>query len=307
MIRLFALILALFSSSACAASQHATVTAPLGRSISGDDAVRLAQTPGPVELTPVTAATWAVDRSGMINLDHPRAEAAHLEDGKEPIVIRFYVLRHPTRGTYLVDSGVAASFRSEDTAPVSALLASAMDLEALHVEKDTSQWLRENDGRLDGVFLTHLHLDHVMGMPDVPANVPVYVGPGETTSSAFLNAFTQGSTDRMLGNAGALREWQYQRDPSGRFHAVLDVFGDGSVFALHAPGHTPGTTAFLVRTPSGAHLITGDVSHTRWGWDHHVEPGTFSVDPERSVESLAQLERLSRDVPGLVVHLGHQD
>jgi hypothetical protein len=38
-----------------------------------------------------------------------------------------------------------------------------------------------------------------------------------------------------------------------------------------------------------------------------VEPGTFNMDEKRSVTSFSQLKMLERDLPGLVVHLGHQD
>lgn len=295
-----------FLLSACATSSHDTVSARLGVPGSGDRLLELAREPGPVTLTPVTAAEWAVDRSGLLNLEHPKAKAAELEDGSEPIVIRFYVLEHPERGTYLIDSGVAAAFRSEDTAPVSSLLASFMHLERLKVHVDTSEWLQRHGKKVNGVFLTHLHLDHIMGLPDVPPSVPLYTGPGEAASSGFLNLFVQGTTNGLLEGASALREWQFDVDRSGRFAGVLDVFGDGSVFALHVPGHTPGSTAFLVRTPTGPELVTGDACHTQWGWDHQVEPGTFSVDLPRSAVSLAQLEQLERDLPGLTVHLGHQ-
>ena len=69
-------------------------------------------------------------------------------------------------------------------------------------------------------------------------------------------------------------------------HGIIDVFGDGSVWAIHVPGHSPGSTAYLVRTPRGSKLLVGDASHTRWGWENGVEPGTFSLDGPRSAESL---------------------
>ena len=47
------------------------------------------------------------------------------------------------------------------------------------------------------------------------------------------------------------------------------------------PGHTRGSTAYLVRTPQGPVLLTGDACHTRWGWEHDVEPGNFSGDVAR--------------------------
>ena len=68
----------------------------------------------------------------------------------------------------------------------------------------------------------------------------------------------------------------------------------------------PGSTAYLLRTPRGPVLLTGDACHTRWGWDHQVEPGSFSSDVPRSAESLARLERLVAEHPGVEVRLGHQ-
>ena len=87
---------------------------------------------------------------------------------------------------------------------------------------------------------------------------------------------------------------------------MLDVFGDGSVWALHVPGHTPGSTAYLARTPKGPVLMVGDACHTSWGWDHGVEPGDFSKDQPLSTESLASLEALVKRHPSIDVRLGHQ-
>jgi glyoxylase-like metal-dependent hydrolase (beta-lactamase superfamily II) len=110
----------------------------------------------------------------------------------------------------------------------------------------------------------------------------------------------------MLEQSGPLREWSYKEDPDGRFSGIIDIFGDASVWAIHVPGHSPGSTAYLVRTPSGPKLLVGDASHTRWGWENGVEPGTFSLDGPRSVGSLAVLRELAREFPQLEIYLGHQ-
>ncbi len=298
-----ALALALLTAG-CAASSHQTRPTDLGTPTTSGALRAAATTPGPVKLTRIVAADWAVDRSGLINLDHPTAEAHGLEDGEEPIQIYAYAIEHPTRGRFLVDTGVAAAFRDADTAPVSSLVASAMNLEKLEVHVDTAEWLAAN-GPLAGVFLTHIHLDHIMGLPDVPDAVPVYTGPGESEASAFLNMFTQGTTDALVGDI-ELQTWRFEPDPDGALHGVLDIFGDGTVFALYVPGHTPGSTAFLVRTPEGPALLVGDACHTDWGWDHGVEPGTFNNDLDGAARSLKRLQALAATIPGLTVHLGHQ-
>lgn len=292
---------------ACAASHHPVEPADLGRARASHEMLAVIPEPGPVEFVSVKAADWVVARSGLINLDHPKAIEAGLEDGDEPIGIYFHVLRHPRFGTFIVDTGVESGFRDPDgNDRVSFLVESAMRTSDLEIHTTTEEWLASQKEPLAGVFLTHLHLDHVMGLPDVPADTPVYAGPGEPDASAFLNLFSRGTIDGMLEASGPLREWPYDGDSDGRFTAVVDIFEDGSVWAIHVPGHSPGSTAYLVRTPSGPKLLVGDASHTRWGWENGVEPGTFSLDGPRSALSLATLRELALEYPQLEIYLGHQ-
>jgi len=292
---------------ACAASHHPTQPSSLGGPSSTRELLAVIEEPGPIEFETVKAADWAVARSGLINLDHPRAQAAGLVDGEEPIGVYFHVLRHPDFGLFIIDSGVESGFLDPDgDGRVSSLVEMAMNTDALVVHTTTAAWLAKQSESLSGVFLTHLHLDHVMGLPDVPAGTPVYVGPGETTASNFLHLFTRGTIDRMIESVGPLQVWPFEADPEGRFEGVVDIFCDGSVWAIHVPGHTPGSTAFLVRTPTGSKLLVGDASHTRWGWENGVEPGTFSLDRPRSVKSLKGLRELAQQFPQLEIHVGHQ-
>ena len=159
---------------------------------------------------------------------------------------------------------------------------------------------------LAGVLLTHLHLDHVSGMRDVPHGTPIYAGPGETHGREFMFLFTQGTIDRQLDGQDAIGELAFAPDPSGHFAGVVDLFGDGTVFAILVPGHTAGSLAYLVRTPKGPVLLTGDTCHTRWGWDHGVEPGSFSGDRAQNAVSLANLRALVARHPTIDVRLGHQ-
>ncbi|MFT5441747.1 MAG: N-acyl homoserine lactone hydrolase [Myxococcota bacterium] len=291
----------------CAASHHPSGVGQLGTPASSDAMYAVLEVPGPIVFEKVLAANWMVVRSGMINLDHPAAVAAELTDGDEPIEVYFYVLRHPKFGTYIVDSGVEQGFRDEASSErLSWLIKKAMKMDQVKVRKTTGEWLAEESEPLAGVLITHLHLDHIMGLPDVPTGTPIFTGPGETTSSQFLNLFTSGTTDRMLADVGNLREWPFEADPANRFAGVLDVFGDGSLWALHVPGHTPGSTAFVVRTPEGTRLLVGDATHTKWGWENGVEPGSFSSDPAQSAVSLKTLLDLAERFPQLDVHPGHQ-
>jgi N-acyl homoserine lactone hydrolase len=297
----------LLLAGGCAVTTHQTQPAQLGARSSLAALEAVIDQPGPITVQTVTAAQWHVPLSGLLNLDDPSARAAGLKDRQEPVQIFLHSLQHPSQGMYLIDSGVQADIHVDDSA-IGGLVASVAKLDELNVQLDTRAWLKRQAAPLRGVLLTHLHLDHVMGLPDIPAGTPLYAGPGEAQASSFENLFVQGTTDRELEGHVALSEWQFPptaNDERG-IAAVLDVFGDGTLWALHVPGHTPGSTAYVARSAEGPVLFTGDACHTAWGWENSVEPGTFSSDPSRSRQSLLALRALAQRHPGMTVRLGHQ-
>jgi N-acyl homoserine lactone hydrolase len=301
------LLAAALGLGGCAATSHATRPSSLGTARRSADLLAVIDKPGPVEVETIVSTEWAVARSGLINLDSPKAKAAKLEDGDEPIEVFFHVVRHPRFGTFLVDTGVERALRDEpNRAAVRGLVAEVMHLEKMSFDKPLGDWLGQRSEPVRGVFFTHLHLDHVAGAQDLPKSTPLYAGPGETQATAFLNLFTRESIDRALEGLPEVGEWTFRPDPDGRFAGVVDVFGDGSLWALWTPGHTPGSTAYLARTPRGPVLLTGDTSHTRWGWENDVEPGSFTGDHAKNIESLERLRRLVKEHPGIDVRLGHQ-
>jgi glyoxylase-like metal-dependent hydrolase (beta-lactamase superfamily II) len=181
-----------------------------------------------------------------------------------------------------------------------------MHVQDMKVRTDTASWIAAHREPVRGVFLTHLHLDHIGGMRDVPRDATIFAGPGETTERSVFNAVVSSATDRALEGHGPIQEWRFERDPSGTFMGVLDVFGDETVWALWVPGHTAGSTAYLVRTSTGPVLLVGDACHTAWGWEHGVGPGSFSADQREGAKSLAALRGFVAAHPSISVRLGHQ-
>ena len=263
--------------------------------------------PGPVVVETIVGADWQVPRSGLINLDNPKARESGLKDEPEPIQIFFHALRHPTRGLFLVDTGIERALKADPAhAAIRGMVANVMQVEKLTVGTDTATWLSKQSAPPSGVLFTHLHLDHVAGLPDVPREAALFAGPGETSARSWKNFFVQSVTNEELAGHPPIRQWRFSPDPDGKFEGVLDIFGDQTVWALWVPGHTPGGTAYVVRTPDGPVLLTGDACHTEWGWQHGVEPGTFSSDMAASATSLERLRALSTRHPRLRVLLGHQ-
>jgi glyoxylase-like metal-dependent hydrolase (beta-lactamase superfamily II) len=223
-------------AAGCVASRHPTTASPLGRPATSAEMIAALLEPGPVRLQTVAAADWSVPLSGLLNLDHPLAKQAHLEDRDEAIKIYFHVIEHPRFGTYLVDSGVADAFRRpQSNRHLSYVVKTAMNTDGIDVRQTIAEWMRERGSAPAGVFLTHIHLDHIMGLPDLPTGTPVYTGPAETAAHSVANLFSRGTTDSLLDGCGPLREWQFENDPEGMFDGVVDVFDDRTVWALHVP------------------------------------------------------------------------
>src|SRR6266508_4880045 len=97
-------------------------------------------------------------------------------------------------------------------------------------------WLAKEKTPLKGVLLTHLHLDHVSGLPDVPKGTPIYAGANEAGDKSFFNLVVRANIDRAFDGHALVSEWQFGPDADGRFAGVVDVFGDGSLWALSVPG-----------------------------------------------------------------------
>ncbi len=293
--------------AACAATTHPSMRSTLGIPRSTADLLAVIDRPGVVEIESVASSTWAVPREDLINLHNPIAKAAGLTAGPEPIEVYFHVLRHPSEGTFLIDTGAERALRdAPERAAVNGFVARYLNFATMKVGLPLGDYLAAHPEPIRGVFLTHLHPDHISGMVDAPSTSIVYTGPGEGSARLLHNLALQGVNDRALAGKPPLQEWPFAGDASGRFAGVVDVFGDRQVWALWVPGHTEGSVAFVVRTPSGSVLFTGDACHTRWGWEHGVEPGPLSDDIPASVSSLAKLRTLAAEHPSLQVRVGHQ-
>ena len=299
--------LTIVTLSACTQTSHPATPASLGKPVSSSAMEALIEQPGPIELKTVVGADWVADLSGLLNLNDPKAVRAGLKDHEEPIKIYAHLVRHPTQGFFMIDTGVSKRL-VEDPAGVGVgwVLRTFAKIDRMQVRQDTLSVIKSEGIPLKGVFMTHLHFDHISGMPDIPKDAPIYTGPGEPEYSNFENMFVQGMEDRFLEGRPALQEFQFSKDPDGKLEGVLDVFGDGSFFAIQSPGHTPGHMAFIARTPTGPVLLTGDTCHTRWGWENGVEPGSYIDDRERTRKNLFVLKALSERHPKMIVRLGHQ-
>ena len=74
-----------------------------------------------------------------------------------------------------------------------------------------------------------------------------------------------------------------------------DVFGDGSVRILKAPGHTPGHQVLMLKLKkAGSVVLGGDLYHTRANREHRRVPG-FNFERADTLASMDRIETLVKN------------
>ncbi len=286
---------------ACATptTRHALTTSDLGVPSRTATLEASLERPGVAVFRRVAFARWTGGRGTFIDRSDPRTAA--VPEGSEQAVIYAYVIDHPRFGRILIDSGVSEALEPR----LGWIMRQAVRDLDVRIGRTTADWLQEQTPPR-AVFLTHLHFDHIGGLIDLDPATPLYLGPGEARERNRFNAILGHPADSILEGYGPLREWVFQPDPDGAFAGVIDVFGDGSVWALYVPGHSAGSTAYLVNAADGPKLITGDAVSTRLGWEQAM-PQPVTKDARATAEASAdRLRRFAAAHPRVEVFLGHQ-
>lgn len=157
------------------------------------------------------------------------------------------------------------------------------------------------------VLITHLHGDHTGGLLD-------WQGAEVWVSEAEWAHYGNGGLGFPRRWMESVARWQPVDFGPGAATQVLgvpavDVLGDGAIWYLSTPGHTPGSAAVLVRAVDGPWLFVGD---TAWVESHLVDTrrpwlvaAVDDADHEALDQSLAWARWLKASCPDLRIIPGH--
>jgi glyoxylase-like metal-dependent hydrolase (beta-lactamase superfamily II) len=164
------------------------------------------------------------------------------------------LVRHP-RGDVLIDTGVGRLI-AEQLKQMPFFFQLGTELAPSQPAADQLDAAGYDRQQLRYILLTHAHWDHVSGVPDFPG-VPVLVTAAEHRfiyEGGWLTVTAQ-NIDRKQ-----LQEYSFDGGPYLGFDHSHDLFGDGSMVIVPAPGHTPGSVVVFVNLPSGSrYAFVGDL------------------------------------------------
>lgn len=141
-------------------------------------------------------------------------------------------------------------------------------------------------GDIDFASYSHFHYDHV-GAANAFKQATLLIQQAEY-DAAFLHPETNPVFNPALYD---------QTKSSSRIflNGDYDVFGDGKVTIISAPGHTPGHSTLLIDLArTGKIMLSGDLYHFEASRTLK-RPPTFNTDPEATFRAYEKVERILKE------------
>jgi glyoxylase-like metal-dependent hydrolase (beta-lactamase superfamily II) len=201
-------------------------------------------------------------------------------DGKSAsLVDPCFLIRHP-KGMLLWDTGLGDALVGRRDAANDAGVSIRVSVRLL----DQLRSIGIAPSNVTYVAFSHLHLDHT-------GNANAFTASTWILNRAELD-WALGATTPPVVDLKSFGE--YKTVSTRMISGDYDVFHDGTVRILQAPGHTPGHQVLLLKlAKSGAVLLSGDLYHQRS--DRPRTGGSaariMSVNTSRA-ESLASIDRI---------------
>jgi glyoxylase-like metal-dependent hydrolase (beta-lactamase superfamily II) len=203
------------------------------------------------------------------------------------LVVPCFLIRHP-KGDLVWDTGLPET--------IADLPGGTDPKEGVTVSRKLTDQLKQiglTPADIEYVSVSHSHYDHI-GNAGLFAGSTWIVDADERAYAFRPQA--RARTDAFPRYAALETAKTIQIQGDGDY----DVFGDGSVTIVQAPGHTPGHTVLLVRLKSGPVLLTGDMWHMPESRAARRVP-RFNTDRAQTLKSMDKVEALAKATGARVV------
>jgi glyoxylase-like metal-dependent hydrolase (beta-lactamase superfamily II) len=202
-----------------------------------------------------------------------------------------YLIRHPS-GDLIWDTGFSDAVADMESGLDLPQMGAHIVMERKLVDQLAELGLTPAD--IEFVSFSHAHADHT-------GNGNLFAG-----STWIVDADERAYLFRPEARADAQSFGFYSQLENAQTRLIegdgdFDVFGDGSVVVVQAPGHTPGHTILRVNLANaGTVLLTGDLWHLAESRERRTVP-RFNVDRAQTLASMDKVEALARQTDARVV------
>ena len=260
----------------------------------------------PRDISLVTFQTGIIHMDACLNLDPKSPKQADCDHAPRDLAVLVHWVHHPRFGDFLVDTGFDDSFAKHP--PYGNYTGAMVFFNWMNGVSNRQRPGEDLSAQLDrlnvhpkAVFFTHFHPDHTGGVPALNPQTEFIFGklePSFLARAAVANHFVGKSK---------FASFDFSTAPTmAPLGASINVFGDGSLWAISVPGHTDDDVAFLINGRQPV-LLTGDASHFAWAFEAGVGPrGWNDAGTARGYKSLASLREFARTYPNVKIVYGHE-
>ena len=256
--------------------------------------------PQPITIRTYSTGIMQTTLGGIMNLDHEKAQ--NIADKVIEIPVNVGLVHHKDFGAYLIDAGLDASYVDNPHGTIKGMMVEPyLGKGSQEPNMHIAAILEQEKIQLQGVFLNHLHQDHTAGIVDLPKDIPYVAGKNER----YVNFRFFMQSDHLAG-IDELQEIDFAEGidlpPLGK---AIDVFGDGSLWAISSSGHSAGHVIFLINGMDEQVLFTGDASNDHYQFETGIGPGSYSSDLEGGQEVLERIILFKERYPEVKLVYGH--
>ena len=189
-----------------------------------------------------------------------------------------YLIEHPTKGRLLWDAGLSPAMVGKGVQPAGN--GATQEYREALVDQLADMDIGPED--IDYVAFSHMHFDHV-------GSANLFVDSNLLIQESEYQAAFRDYADNPIF------DYALYKDLAGSTKTLLsgdhDVFGDGKVKIISAPGHTPGHQVLYVYLNNyGPVLLSGDLYHFEASRKLRAVP-LFNTNKEQTLESMTKVEK----------------
>ena len=226
------------------------------------------------------------------------------------VPIPAFLVRHPSAGAILVDTGLHPSIAT-DAAENFGRLGKRGGNPTLAPGEDAPAQLRQrglSPGEVPIVVMTHMHVDHTSAVSEFPQSTFI-VSESEWRAAAtgpkpLLNGYRRPHFDYAFD----FRTVDFDRggiDSYASFGRTFDLFGDGSIHLAFTPGHSAGHMSVVCRLQERDFVIGGDAMYVRAQLDGGAPLPPRPADAHNFRRSLQELRLFQGQYPNAIITPGH--